>query len=63
MTVTRPLCLVESRSQDTTANPGVFSVYLTTILYYHLQLFIDIEKENITCVHSLSFIVRSTRYN
>ena len=29
------------------------NVYLTTILYYHHQLFTDIERENIPCVHSL----------
>ena len=39
--------LVESRSQDTAANAGVLSVYLATILYYYLQLFIDIERDNI----------------
>ena len=44
--VMRPLCLVESRSQDAAANVGILSVYLATILYNHLQLFIDIEGEN-----------------
>ena len=43
ITVMRPFCLVESRSQDAATNAGV--VYLTTNLYH--QLFIDIEKENI----------------
>ena len=52
MTVTRPLCLVESRSQDAAANAGVLSVKLNTVLYYHLQLLIDIERENIPFVHS-----------
>ena len=47
MTVMRPLCLVESSSQDPAANVGVLSVYPTNILYYHHQLFIDIERENI----------------
>ena len=50
-------------SQDAAANEDVLSVYLTTILYYHLQLFIDIERENIPFVHSACFIVRSTRYD
>ena len=45
--VMRPFCLVESCSKDDAANVGMLSVYLTTILYYHLQLFIDIERENI----------------
>ena len=36
--VTRPFCLVESCSQDATANVGVRSVYLTTVLYYHLSV-------------------------
>ena len=45
--VTRPFCLVESRWQDAAANVGVLSVYLTIILYNHLQLFFDIERENI----------------
>ena len=58
-----PFCLVESRSQDAAANTGVLSVYLTTILYYHLQLVIDIERENIPCVHSPCFIVRSICYD
>ena len=58
--VMRPLCLVESRSQDAAANVGVLSVYLATILYGHLQLFIDIDRENIPCVLSLCFIVRAT---
>ena len=61
--VMRPLCLVESRSQDAAANVGVLSVYLATILYDHLQLFIDIERENIPCVHLPCFIVRSTCYD
>ena len=43
--VMRPFCLVESRTQDATTNAGVLSVYLTTILYHHHQLFIDIERE------------------
>ena len=47
--VTRPFCLVESRSQDAAANAGVLSVYLTNILHYHRQFFIDIERENIFC--------------
>ena len=59
----RPFCLVESRAQDAAANVGVLSVYLITILYYHHQLFIDIDRENIPCVHSLCFIVRSTCYD
>ena len=45
ISVTRPFCLVESHSQDAAANAGVLSVNLTTVLYYHLQLFIDIERE------------------
>ena len=48
--VMRPFCLVESCSQDTNTNVGVLSVYPTTILYHHHQLFIDIERENIHCV-------------
>ena len=51
-----PFCLVESRSQDATTNAGVLSVYLTTILYHHQQLLIDIERENLPCVHSLKFV-------
>ena len=31
-------------------------LYLTTILYHHHKLFIDIERENIPCVHSQCFI-------
>ena len=54
--VTRPLCLVRSRSQYAAASVGVLSVYLTTILYYHHQLFFDLRKENIpwsiTVIHS-----------
>ena len=46
--VMRPLCLVESRSQDVAANAGVLSVYLATILYDHLQLVNDIERDNIS---------------
>ena len=59
----RPFCLFESHSQDAAANAGVLSVYLTTILYYHRQLFIDIERDNIPCVHSPCFIVRFTCYD
>ena len=59
----RPLCQVKSCSQDAAANAGVLSVYLTTIMYYHLQLFIDIERENIPCVHSLCFIVRTACFD
>ena len=33
MFVMRPLCLVESHSQDAAANAGMLSVYLTTIMY------------------------------
>ena len=58
--VTRPFCLVKSRSQDAAANAAMLSVYLSTILYYHHQLFIDIERQNIP---SLYFIVRSTCYD
>ena len=47
MTVTRPFFLVESWSQDAAANAGMLSVYLTAILYYHRQLFFDIEREDI----------------
>ena len=47
--VTKPLCLVESRSQDATVNAGELSDYLTTILCTHSQLFLDIERENIRC--------------
>ena len=61
--VTRLFCLVESCSQDAAANVGVLSVYLTTVLFYHLQLFIEIKGENIPCVHSLCFIVRSACYD
>ena len=59
----RPLCLVESCSQDAAANGCMLSVYLATILYDHLQSFIDIERENIPIVHSLCFIVRATCFN
>ena len=45
--VTRPLCLVKPRSQNAAANVGVLSVCPTTILYYHHQLFFDIEQESI----------------
>ena len=58
----RPLCLVESRSQDAAANAGVLSVYLATILYYHHQLFINIERDK-TLYLFTCFIVRSTHYN
>ena len=34
---------VKSCLQDAAANAGVVSVYPTTILYYHHQLFFDIE--------------------
>ena len=44
--VTRPFCLVKSRLQDAAANAWVLSVYPTTILYYHHQLFFDIKQEN-----------------
>ena len=44
----RPFCLVEPSSQDAAANVGGLSVYLSLILYYHKQLFIDIERENYT---------------
>ena len=40
--VTKPFFLVESCSQDTTANVGVLYVYLTIILYYHRQIVITI---------------------
>ena len=43
-----PFCLVKSRSQDTAANAGVLSVYLPTILYYHHQLFIDIDRDDLS---------------
>ena len=43
--VTRPFCLVKSSLQDAAANAGVLFVYLTYALYYHLQLFIDIERD------------------
>ena len=33
--VSRPFCLVESHSQDTAANAGVLSVYLTTARELH----------------------------
>ena len=49
----KPFCLVDLRSQDASTNAGVLSVYLTTILCRHQKLFIDIERENIPCVHSL----------
>ena len=42
--VTRPFCLVKSRSQDAAANAGMLSV-----LYFHLQLFIEIEREYTLC--------------
>ena len=45
--VTRPFCLVKSRSQDVAANADMLSVYLTTIMYIHRQLFTEIERENI----------------
>ena len=48
-----PNCLVESHSQDAATNAGVLSVYLTTILDHHHQLFTDIDRENIPCVNSL----------
>ena len=49
-TVMRLFCLVESHLQDAAANAGVLSVYLITILYYHHHhLFIDNERENISC--------------
>ena len=34
-------------TQDAAANADVLSVYFTTILYIHLQLLIDIERERI----------------
>ena len=62
MSVTRPLFLVESRSQDAAANAGVLSVYLTTILLHHPRLFFDMERENIhssiTVFHSLGYLLR-----
>ena len=56
----RPFCLVKSRSQGAAANAGVLSVYLTTILYHHRQLFTDIERENIDICGS-STSLRDTR--
>ena len=38
-------------SQEASTNAGVLSVYLTTILYHHHELLIDIERENIPCVN------------
>ena len=58
----RPLCLVESRSQDVAANAGVLSVYLATILYDQLQLSIDIKRENIHCVSLLKLPVTINLY-
>ena len=34
----RPLCLVESHSQDAAANAGMLSVYLATILIFSCSL-------------------------
>ena len=53
--VTRLFCLVESHSQGTAAN-AVLSVCLTTVLFYHLQLFIDIEGENLVSIHCVSLL-------
>ena len=53
--VMRPFCLVVSRSQDAAANAGVRSVYLTTFLYYHLQLFIALkERIYLVSIHLVS---------
>ena len=44
--------LVESCSQDDTANASVLSVYLVTILYDHLELFVDIERAYVRSSHN-----------
>ena len=54
--VTRPFCLVKSRLQDATVNGGVVSVYLTNILYHHLQLFTDISLTLKERIYSSSII-------
>ena len=56
----RPFCLVESRSQGGAENAGVLSVFLTTILYYHHQLFIDIALCPLTMFHCLIYLLRLT---
>ena len=58
----RPFCLVVSRSQDTAANAGVISLSLTTILYFHRQLFIDIERYNLMLMVLLERENDSCRY-
>ena len=59
----RPFCLVELISQDAATNAGVLSVYLTNILYYHHQLFIDIERVSIHCVSLLELPATINLYN
>ena len=44
-------------------NAGALSVYIMHILYHHLELFRDIERENIHCIHSLCFTVRADCYD
>ena len=60
--VTRPFCLVESHSQDAAANEGMLSVYLTTVLYYHHQFLIDIERD-LESIHRVSLLDTLTTIN
>ena len=53
--VMRPLCLVESHKTPLKMR-GVLSVYLTTILYIHLQLFFDRKREYTLFHYCVSFI-------
>ena len=59
--IMRPFCLVESCSHDAAANAGVLSVLPHA--YHWVQLLIDIERDNIPCVHSPCFIDRDTCYD
>ena len=68
VTVTRLFCLVESCSHYAAANAGLLSVYLATILYNHLQLFFDIERENRTREYKriddiLTYLMTITRFS
>ena len=43
-------------TQDAAANAGVFSVYLTTIMYIDLQLFFDRKREYTLFHYCVTFI-------